>query len=330
VSARSLVIVAVDGSPETERTVEYAVSVARTRAADLHAVQAVRRDGALWNAPAKETTLRARLRALRPLAEREGVTFRVVTLRGKAESAIPAYSQLTGASLIVVGSDYATSGPWPSSALASRLSRRSPVPVVVLPRQWGKNASGPPKRIVAAVDFTVASAIALRTAVDVSKRHGSSLTLLHAMDPLRRMVFSGGEAWRLVQHLPAQTKAIAQRLTDKALVLGFSNAEPVVVTGDPYRGIVETAEERAADLIVMGVAPRHWIDRTVFGSTLRSVLRCATTPVLVLPVIAGAHEWIDAIESKAQPHVNTRVIGRRWSTDAPAVPNVSENRYMLA
>lgn len=58
-SIRSLVIVAVDGSPETERTVEYAVSVARKRAAELHAVQVVPREGALWIAPQNETKLRA-------------------------------------------------------------------------------------------------------------------------------------------------------------------------------------------------------------------------------------------------------------------------------
>ena len=32
---------AVDGSPETERTVEYAVSLGSTRGAELHAVQVV-------------------------------------------------------------------------------------------------------------------------------------------------------------------------------------------------------------------------------------------------------------------------------------------------
>ena len=40
-SLRSLVIVAVDDSPEMERTVEYAVSVAKARAAELHTVQVV-------------------------------------------------------------------------------------------------------------------------------------------------------------------------------------------------------------------------------------------------------------------------------------------------
>jgi nucleotide-binding universal stress UspA family protein len=293
VSVRSLVIVAVDGSPETERTVEYAVSLASARGAELHAVQVVPRDGALWIAPENETKLRARLRALRPFAESEGVSFRTVTLRGKPESAIPAYAQLASASLIVVGRNYATARLWRSAAVASRLSRLSPVPVIVVPRRMEKTASASPKRVVAAVDFTVASAIALRTAVDLSKRHGASLTILHAMDAPPPMVFSGSEAWRLVQRLPAEQKVLAERLKRKAIAFGFSNAKPVVVTGEAGLGIVETARVTDADLIVMGVAPRTWIDEAVSGSTLRGVLRRAKMPVLVLPVIAGAHEWID-------------------------------------
>jgi nucleotide-binding universal stress UspA family protein len=295
VSVRSLVIVAVDGSPETERTVEYAVSLASTRRAELYAVQVVPRDGALWSAPENETRLRARLRALRPLAEGEGVSFRIVTLRGKPEHAIPAYAQLTGASVIVVRRNYATSCLWRSTAVTSRLSRLSPVPVIVVPRRMAKRARFVPQRIVAAVDFTVASAIALRTAVDLSKRHGASLTILHAMDAPPPMVFSGGEAWRLVQRLPAEQKVLAERLKRKAIAFGFSNAKPVVVTGEAGPGIVETARVTDADLIVMGVAPRTWIDEAVSGSTLRGVLRRAKTPVLVLPVIAGAHEWIDEV-----------------------------------
>jgi nucleotide-binding universal stress UspA family protein len=142
--------VAVDDSPETEHTVEYAVSVARARGADLHAVQVAPHDGALWSALENETKLRARLKALRPYAEREEVSFRIVTLRGKPESAIPAYAQLAGANLILVGRNYATSRLWRSIAVSSRLSRLSPVPVIVVPPRLVKTASLSLKRIVAA------------------------------------------------------------------------------------------------------------------------------------------------------------------------------------
>jgi hypothetical protein len=75
------------------------------------------------------------------------------------------------------------------------------------------------------------------------------------------------------------------------------------MTDDPGTSITRTAAENAADLIVMGVAPRTWLDEAVFGSTLRAVLRKTQTPVMVLPVIAGAPEWIEGLDAAA-PHMH--------------------------
>jgi nucleotide-binding universal stress UspA family protein len=296
---RSLIVVPVDGSPETERTVRYAVNIAKQRGADVHLVQVVgRRSGTLWRAPESERRLRAHLRALRPAVGQEGVLVRIVTLRGDRDSVIPAYAQLNAASMVVVGHHYGSSRLWRNSSAAGRLSRSSPVPVLVVP-VLGDAGAQPVKRILAAVDFTVASAIALRTAADWSKRLGARLTMLHAMEPIDQMAFSGGEAWRLMQRLPADVKVLSKRLKRKAMALGFADAEPVVVTGDAYGGIVGTAKETNADLIVMGVAPRTRFDEAMSGSTLRAVLRRATVPILVVPVVGGAYEWIDSVPEDA-------------------------------
>ena len=294
-SKRSLIIVPVDGSQETEHTVRYALSIAKQRGADVHAVQVVRRNGTLWFAPENEKSLRTRLRALRPDAARDGVLLRIVTLRGTPEHVIPAYAQLVVASLVVVGYHYGSSRLWRNSSVSRRLSRSSPVPVLVVPAGASAEAQ-PPNRIVAAVDLTVASAIALRTAADLSKQHGAHLTILHAMELPEHMVFSGGEAWRLVQRLPADAELRSEVLKRTARAHGAPNAEPVVATGDAHRLIVDTVTESQADLIVMGVAPRSWMDEMVSGSTLRAVLRDATAPVLVVPVVAGDYDWVDEVQ----------------------------------
>jgi nucleotide-binding universal stress UspA family protein len=305
---RPLVVVAVDGSYDTESTVEFAATIARRRAADLHAIQVVPRRGGLWVAPDDETRLRARLGALRPLVERHGVRLRIVTVRGKPERLVPAYAQLHAASLIVLGRTYGTSRLWRTSAVATRISRSSPVPVVVVPTRRSASEPVAPSswtRIVAAVDFRVASAVALRTAADVARHHGAQLTILHAMNWPSGMIYSGIEASRLVRRLPVEAKAIARRLKRKASAVGAGDAEPVVVTSVPHRGIIETAAERAADLIVMGVAPRHSVEEAAFGSTLRAVLRRARIPVLVVPVVAGAYDWIDDMSVHDPFHVGS-------------------------
>ena len=297
-SKRSLVIVPVDGSQETEHTVRYALSIAKQRGADVHAVQVVRRNERLWFARENEKSLRTRLRALRPAAAGEGVFLRIVTLRGTPERVIPSYAQLVTASLVVVGHHYGSSRLWRNSSVSRRLSRSSPVPVLVVPVGADAEAQ-PPNRIVVAVDLTVASAIALRTAADLSKRHGAHLTIIHAMELPEHMVFSAGEAWRLVQRLPADADLRSEVLKRTARAHGAPNAKPVVTTGDAHRLIVNSAAESAADLIVMGVAPRSWMDEMVSGSALRGVLRHATAPVLVVPVVAGDNEWVDEVQENS-------------------------------
>jgi nucleotide-binding universal stress UspA family protein len=295
-SNRPIVIVPVDGSRETEWTVDFASSVARRAAADLHMVHVLSRAGGRWIGPEAETGVRARLRALRPLVEREGLRLRTITLRGRPESVIPAYAQLNAASMIVVSRNYGTPSFWRNSALANRISRSSPVPVIVLPSSAPVEPAAPAaplslKRIMVAVDFNVASAIGVRTAADLARRHGAHLTMVHAMTWPPAMVFSGGEAARLLRGLPAEASAIAERLKRKIRAFRVGDVESLVVTGVASRRIVEAATSNA-DLIVMGVAPRTSFDEAAFGSTLRAVLRRATIPVLVVPVVAGAEPWL--------------------------------------
>ena len=293
---RSLVIVAVDGAPETERIVRYAVSVAKQRGADLHVIQVVGpRSGPLWRDTESERRLRARISALRPAVEQEGIAVRIVTLRGAPISMIVEYAQLNSANLIVVGRHYSSSRLWRNSRVASRLSRSGPVPVLVVPAA-GATEVHPVSRILAAVDFTGASAIALRTAVDLSKRNGAHLTMLHVVKPLDPMAFSGGEASLLIQRLPAELSVLSSRLRRKAMALGSGDAEPVVMTGDAGRGIVETAKTASAHIIVMAVAPRTRVDEIMSPSTLRAVLRRASIPVLVIPVVGEPREWMDEIQ----------------------------------
>jgi nucleotide-binding universal stress UspA family protein len=294
-SNRPIVIVPVDGSRETEWTVDFASNVARRAAADLHMVHVLSRAGGRWIGPEAETGVSARLRALRPLVEREGLRFRTITLRGRPESVIPAYAQLNAASTVVVSRNYETSSFWRNGAVANRICRSSPVPVIVLPTSApiAPAASLSLKHIMVAVDFNVASAIGVRTAADLARRHGARVTMVHAMTWPPNMVFSSAEAARLLRGLPTEASAIAERLKRKVRAFGVRDAESLVVTGVPSRRIVETAANSNADLLVMGVAPRTSFDEAAFGSTLRAVLRRATIPVLIVPVVAGAEPWLE-------------------------------------
>ena len=193
------------------------------------------------------------------------------------------------------------------------------MPVLVLPAQGpalDRVARGDISRVIVAVDSSVGSAVALRTGVALARRHDARLTMLHAIKNVpEHMVFSGSEAWRVMQRLPAQERQMAGQLRQRAALLGDTNAQAQVVTGDPGPAIVSAASEADTDLVVMGVAPRTALDQWVFGSTLSTVLRRARTPVLVVPVIGGAEQWYentfgeDAIRALAERSLTARTRG---------------------
>jgi nucleotide-binding universal stress UspA family protein len=226
-------------------------------------------------------------------ADHDGVRVQRVTLRGEPERVIPAYAQLYEASVLVVDRDYGSSRFWRNGRVVNELARRSPIPLLVLPKRGTtERDESPPRRILIPVDFSIASAVALRTAVELARRHGAGITLLHTLNDVpRHMTFSGGGAWEVIRRLPAQKEAAAQRLRRKAAFFGATDVDPEVATGLADGAILEIARRIDPGLIVMGSAHRSWLDRVLFGSTVRRVLRRATVPVLVVPVVAGAHAW---------------------------------------
>jgi nucleotide-binding universal stress UspA family protein len=300
---RQLVLVAVDRATKVRRVMEVALGIARAREADIHVINVVPHRAASVSASVAPwvvgghdgaVDLRARLRSILQSSD-DGVHVRSITLRGEPERVVPAYAGLHQASILVVESHYGTSRFWRSGRVVDELARRSPMPLLVLPkrRRRDRDQRGL-HRILTPFDFSIASAVALRTAADLSRRHGARVTLVHALtDVPGRMVFSGSEAWEVVRRLPAQLEAVADRLRRKAASVGAGDVDAEVATGTSDVAILEMVERRDADLVVMGVAHRSWLDRLAFGSTLRRLLRRVTVPVLVVPVVAGDNPWPD-------------------------------------
>jgi nucleotide-binding universal stress UspA family protein len=56
----------------------------------------------------------------------------------------------------------------------------------------------------------------------------------------------------------------------------------VVEAHTPWRGILETAAELQADLVVMGSHGRRGLEKLVLGSVAQRVLQHATLPVMVV------------------------------------------------
>jgi nucleotide-binding universal stress UspA family protein len=299
-------VVPVDFSPEMDRTVSIALALARQCGVDVHLLEVVASRKPSFLDVEAGTRLNGRVPSKRDwsrldksihAAERVGIHVRTVTYRGDALKIITAYVQVLKARLIVIGRQYGTSQWRRSTRFVNTLSRAAPAPVLIVPPQ---RRSGTNKlsfaHIVSAVDFTVASAVAVRTVLDLIRRSGARLTLVHAVKAPDQMVFSGGEALSVTRNLKGRAAQVAEHFRRKIPANATLRVEARVTTGAPHHGILEIASEVNADLIVMGVPPRSRIDEVLFGSTLRVVLRRAKTPVLVVPVLAGAYRWLDGTD----------------------------------
>ncbi|MGC9517938.1 MAG: universal stress protein [Methanomicrobiales archaeon] len=60
------------------------------------------------------------------------------------------------------------------------------------------------------------------------------------------------------------------------------NVKTVIKEGHPVDMILETVDEEKIDLIIMGTAGKHGLDRLLLGSVTEKVVRTSKCPVLVV------------------------------------------------
>lgn len=300
----SVFVVPVDLSPRTAETVSVACALAKHCEAGLHVLRIARprRASLLGDSPdprlASPQAERqwSRVQRLIQTAEVDGVQVRTAEYRGDTIDVVASYLQLTKARLLIADQYYGSSRWRRSTTMAGNLARAVSAPVLVVPSFRGSTGARPVAfgHVVSAVDFTVASAIAVRTVFDLLRNSVTRLTVVHALrNSPDRMVFSSGDAIAAARSLPHQMAHVADRIRQKIPARRGVRVDMRVTTGKPDRALLEIASEVDADLIVMGVPPRSRLDEVVFGSTVRGVLRRTKRPVLLLPVAAGAYDWLE-------------------------------------
>lgn len=134
-----------------------------------------------------------------------------------------------------------------------------------------------------AVDDSDPSDAALKLAAKLAAR-GTKLIVCHAVDTMKlyeNATTFGYDPTPMADELRGEARATIERAVANA-GLTIDAANIAVVEGDPVTAILETAQERGADLIVVGSHGRRGITRLVLGSVAEDVVRNATTPVLVI------------------------------------------------
>jgi nucleotide-binding universal stress UspA family protein len=132
--------------------------------------------------------------------------------------------------------------------------------------------------VLAAVDFSEPSRVALTCAARLAKQCGAELHVLHAEDPLLACA-----AQKAGVDLTRETR---DELTAFMQIAGPAGGwAPIhhVVTGPAVDVIRDIAERERADVVVVGMRGMSGAERTMFGSTTEGVLRKADRSVLVVP-----------------------------------------------
>lgn len=142
------------------------------------------------------------------------------------------------------------------------------------------------KHMLLPTDGSVASEIATRKALDLARGSNARVTGLHVVQPFH--VLSANvemiEDTRAVYeaHSEAHAKACLAVIDKAAREAGVSCETCVVRADHPYEAVIQTARERACDLIVMASHGRRGMQALLLGSETQKVLTHCTVPVLVL------------------------------------------------
>lgn len=139
------------------------------------------------------------------------------------------------------------------------------------------------RSILFPTDFSEGSSQALQYAVDMAKRYGAKLYLLH-------VIYDIAKAAGYVPHISMDAmykdieegaKKELERFGVEELS-GLKDTERSVGVGTPHEEILNFANKNKIDLIIIGTQGRKGIDRIIFGSTAAQVVRYAPCPVLTV------------------------------------------------
>lgn len=166
-------------------------------------------------------------------------------------------------------------------SVTSRVIGHAPCNVLVVP----KAAQLEFKNIVVATDGSKYSAAAASEALGLAKWNGSALTVISVV-PSELMTPSDIDFTITQRELIAE-KEMHEAEKNAKVVKEAAQKEGVVVkafvlSGRPADAIIETAQEKNADLIVLGSHGRTGVERLLMGSVAERVIVLASCPVLVV------------------------------------------------
>jgi nucleotide-binding universal stress UspA family protein len=231
-----------------------------------------------------EGYLEAQAIMLQPAGVRVDFTVRL----GDPAEEIIAVAEEQRATLIALATHgYSGLKRWTLGSVTDKVVHAAPMPVFII-----RSAVQPPAdhvaftRILVPLDGSPLAQQALPLATTLATRAPAELTLIEAISPvIESYPLPLGQPlshYRVL--LPALRAKATDDLTSAAQGLRAQGlrVQTLVEDGYPAELIVDTADQRASDLIVMATHGYGGIRRWVLGSVADKVLHAATTPLLLV------------------------------------------------
>lgn len=239
--------------------------------------------------PAVRGRLRSALEALAAPAAEAGVPVEPRVCEGRVVAEVLDRARGWPADVVVMGT-HGRGGfeRWVLGSVTERVLRKAPCPVLTVPPPApGLHPEGSVlfRRIVCPVDFSGASLAALAHALKLAEQSGAEITILHVLEWLVEdepgAKIAGFDVPEFRRYLERDARERLHRLVPEE-ARNWCRPHEEVVGGKPWREVLRLAEEREADIVVMGVRGRNPVDLALFGSTTNHVVRGAHCPVLVV------------------------------------------------
>jgi len=144
-------------------------------------------------------------------------------------------------------------------------------------------------RILVPIDFSECSGAAFSTAVELARRLGAKITLLHVWD----VPFLWPSVTDTLVTVPAEEPMTVGQLVKKRaseelqrFITDYPHADVEVTArlemGEPVQRICSVAQDGNHDLVVMGTHGRTGFTRVLAGSVAENVVRHSPVPVLTV------------------------------------------------
>ena len=139
--------------------------------------------------------------------------------------------------------------------------------------------------ILVPIDGSTTSLLAIDKAAALSKAFGCRVTALYVIDPYPFTGVGGDFALGQDQYLEAakaEANAAMESARLRAQEFGIGVDSLVSEAHTVWRGILETADQVGADLLVLGSHGRRGLEKLVLGSVTQSVLSHTRITTLVV------------------------------------------------